>query len=328
MRPLNTNPPILDGPPVEVERLTITVITDNYYDALRPDTKAATRYRTTPGASIHAEHGLSYFIETETSGNRSAFMFDYGVDGSGVLNNMRILDIDFGRLDALALSHGHFDHWGGLTQILDQNVCFMQRNLPLYVGREAFAHRYTMRLPGVLTDIGNLDRHRIEATEKVTIVEIDKPTEIAPGAYLSGSIERTTDYEHIPRHLLIERDGEIHHDQFEGELAIAFLVKEKGLVVLSGCAHTGIVNTIRHCQKLTGVDRLHAVIGGFHLIESSWDAIESTIADLKAMSPDYIAPTHCTGFEATYRFRQEMPKEFILNTAGTKYVLGAFESSL
>lgn len=313
---------MLDGPPLELDGLAITVVTDNYYDALRPDTKVATRYRTTPGASIHAEHGLSFFVETTAAGNRSAFMFDYGGDGVGVISNMRLLNIDLRTLNALALSHGHFDHWGGLIKILKHNASFMHKVLPLYVGREAFAHRFTMRLPGVLTDIGKLDRRKLERTETVRIVEIDRATELVPGAYLSGPIKRMTDYEHVPPYLLIERGGELQHDQFEGELAVAFVVKGKGLVVLSGCAHAGIVNTIRHCQKLTGIDRLHAVIGGFHLIDSSWDAIELTVAEIKAMSPDWIVPTHCTGFEATYRFRQEMPEQFILNTAGTKYVFG------
>lgn len=153
-------------------------------------------------------------------------------------------------------------------------------------------------------------------------MEIDKPTEIVPGAYLSGPIDRVTDYEHVPPHLLVERDGKLEHDQFYGELAVAFVVGGKGLVVLSGCAHAGIVNTIRFAQRLTGVDRLHAVLGGFHLLDSSSDAIEATVADVKAMSPDYIIPTHCTGFEATIRFWQEMADQFILNTAGTKYVFG------
>jgi 7,8-dihydropterin-6-yl-methyl-4-(beta-D-ribofuranosyl)aminobenzene 5'-phosphate synthase len=223
-----------------LERLTITVVTDNYYDALRPDNYIAVRYRTTPGASLHAEHGLSYFIETVTDGSESAFMFDYGVDGAGVSNNMRLLDIDVGTLNAFALSHGHFDHWGGLVKILKRNGSFIHKVLPLYGGKDAFAHRFTMRLPGVLTDIGKLDQRKLEGTETVRIVEIDKPTEIVPGAYLSGPIERMTDYERVPPHLLIERGGDLQHDQFEGELAIAFVIKGKGLVVhlrMRSCRH-------------------------------------------------------------------------------------------
>jgi 7,8-dihydropterin-6-yl-methyl-4-(beta-D-ribofuranosyl)aminobenzene 5'-phosphate synthase len=305
----------------EVERLTITVVTDNYYDALRQDTGVATRYRTTPGASMHAEHGLSYFIETVTTGGTSALMFDYGVDAAGVLNNLKLLDIDLSVVDALGLSHGHFDHWGGLTGILKESRSRMRHGTPLYVGEDAFAHRYTLRAEGALTDIGALDRAEVEGIG-VRIIEVDKPTEIAPGVYLSGSIERVTEYEHVPPYLLVEQDGELRQDSFLGEQALAFVVKDKGLVVLSGCAHAGIVNTVKHAQKITGVSRLHALLGGFHLINSPPEIIEATAADIKAMSPDFIVPTHCTGFEAITRFREEMAGQFILNTAGTRYTFG------
>jgi 7,8-dihydropterin-6-yl-methyl-4-(beta-D-ribofuranosyl)aminobenzene 5'-phosphate synthase len=120
-------------------------------------------------------------------------MFDYGVGAAGVLNNMRLLDIDPGAIDAWGLSHGHFDHWGGLTEILKQNRSRIRKDTPLYVGEEAFAHRYTLRPSGELTDIGRLDRAEIEATGTVKIVEIDGPVEMVPGAYLSGPIERVTE---------------------------------------------------------------------------------------------------------------------------------------
>jgi 7,8-dihydropterin-6-yl-methyl-4-(beta-D-ribofuranosyl)aminobenzene 5'-phosphate synthase len=306
----------------KVDKLAITVITDNYYDALRQDAGPATRYRTRPGASVHAEHGLSYFVQTVAEGRTSSFMFDYGADAGGVLNNIRALDIDFGAVDALGLSHGHHDHWGGLTEILKQNGSRIRKDTPLYLGEEAFAHRFALRPSGELNDIGRLDRAEIEGTGAVRIVEIDGPTQIVPGAYLCGPIERVTEYEHVPSSLLIERDGKLEQDQFYGEQAIAFVVKGKGLVVLSGCAHAGVVNTVRHAQKITGVSRLHALLGGFHLVNAPPETIEATVADIKAMSPDYVVPAHCTGFEATVRLREEMAGRFILNTAGTRYVFG------
>jgi 7,8-dihydropterin-6-yl-methyl-4-(beta-D-ribofuranosyl)aminobenzene 5'-phosphate synthase len=314
--------PSLVQPVREVERLTITVVTDNYYDALRPDTGPATRYRTAPGASIHAEHGLSYFIETMTGGSTSTLIFDYGVDAAGVLNNMELLGVDLPAVNALGLSHGHFDHWGGFTKILKHNCSRIRKDIPFYVGEEAFAHRYALRTGGDLTDIGNLDREEIEGIGQIRIVEVDRPTEIAEGTYLSGPIERVTEYEHVPPYLLVERDGELQQDLFPGEQALVFVVKGRGLVVLSGCAHAGIVNTAKHAQKIMGMSRLHALLGGFHLVNSPPEIIEVTIADIKAMSPDFIVPTHCTGFEALTRFREEMAKQFILNTAGTRYTFG------
>jgi 7,8-dihydropterin-6-yl-methyl-4-(beta-D-ribofuranosyl)aminobenzene 5'-phosphate synthase len=306
----------------EVDTLMVTVVTDNYYDALRPDSAVATRYRSAPGAWIHAEHGLSYFIQTVTAGRTCTFMFDYGADARGVANNMKLLDIDLGTIDALGLSHGHFDHWGALTEILKQNRSQIREDTPLYVGEETFARRYALRPTGVLTDIGRLDRAEIEGTGSVKIVEIDRPTEIIPGAYLSGPIERVTEYEHVPPYLLVERNGELQQDLFPGEQALAFVVKGKGLVVVSGCAHVGIINTVKHAQKVTGASRLHAVLGGFHLSNAPSETIEATVADIKAMAPDWLVPAHCTGFEVITRFREEMPEQFILNTAGTRYVFG------
>ncbi len=306
----------------EVKKLSITVVTDNYSDALRPDPAMGTRYRSLPGASIHAEHGLSYFIRTTTSGGTCAFMFDYGVDAGGVLNNMRLLNINLRKIDALGLSHGHFDHWGALMGILKEHRSVMPRDTPLYVGEEAFAHRYALLAPkNELRDLGRLDREAIESLG-VKIREVEEPTEVIPGAYFTGTIGRVTEYEQVPPIFLVERRGKQEQDQFPGEQAVVFVVKGKGLVVLSGCAHAGIVNTVKHAQRMTGVSHLHALIGGFHLVNAPPERIEATVADIKAMAPDYIVPTHCTGFEAITRLREEMAEQFILNTAGTTYVLG------
>lgn len=306
----------------EVEKLTVVVITDNYYDAVRPQPAIGQRFRAAPGALIHAEHGLSYFIETGVNGKSSAFMFDYGLDPQGVINNMGLLDIDLGRVDALGLSHGHFDHWGGLTGILRQNRSKMRKGIPLYVGDETFAHRFSLR-PGTREpqDIGQLRREEVEEFGTVKIVEVRDPVEVITGCYYTGNIERVTDYEKVPPGLLIERNGELEHDLFKGEQAVVCSLKGKGLVILSGCAHAGIVNTVKHAQKITGIKKVHALIGGFHLINARPEIIQRTVADIKAIGPDYIVPAHCTGFEAATLFAREMPNQFILNTAGTKYVM-------
>ena len=145
------------------------------------------------------------------------------------------------------------------------------------------------------------------------------PVEIVPGAYFTGNIERVTAYEKVPQALLIKRGEKLEHDTFPGEQALFFKVKGKGLVVLSGCAHAGIVNTVKQAQKSAGTDKVHAIMGGFHLINAKPEIIQSTVADIKAMKPDLIVPAHCTGFEAIVAFSQEMPGEFVLNTAGTQY---------
>ena len=109
-------------------------------------------------------------------------------------------------------------------------------------------------------------------------------------------------------------------DNFIGEYAVVLNLKGKGLIVLVGCAHVGIVNIVKHAQKMTGIDKVHAVMGGFHLTGAKPELIRRTVADIKALNPDYIVPTHCTGYEAITVFEKEMPGQFILNSAGTRYL--------
>ena len=317
----------------ELEKLTVTVITDNYYDCLRwnlnpPDFNFVKRYMIKPGTSIHSEHGLAYYIEAALNGKTHAFMFDYGLDFQGVSKNMELLGLDLRKLEALGLSHGHFDHDENLIPILKNNKEKIQKGIPLYVGEEAFSHRFVNLPagrydPSGSQDLGQLKRDEIEALNLVKIVEVKGPTPIVPGACLTGNIERVTPYEKGSPILFIKRGDKMELDLFMGEQSLIFNVKGKGLVVLSSCAHAGIVNTVKHAQKITGINKIHTVIGGFHLIGAPMEKIQSTIADIKAVNPDYVVPMHCTGWEAVTTFAKEMPQQFIINTAGTKYTFTA-----
>jgi 7,8-dihydropterin-6-yl-methyl-4-(beta-D-ribofuranosyl)aminobenzene 5'-phosphate synthase len=302
-----------------VDRLVLTIITDNYYDALRPDPPVGTRFRASPGASIHAEHGFSCHLETVVNGESRFFMFDYGLDPAGIMNNLELLGIDAGKVDAFGLSHGHFDHFSGLLPILKR----ARPGTPLYVGEGTFAHRYSRR-PGSdeLIDLGCLDREALERLDSAEMVEGREFVEVIPGCYLIGAIARVTDYEQGSASLLMQRENAFEQDHFTGEQAILCNVKEKGLVILSGCAHRGIVNTVRHAQSVSGIEKVHAVIGGFHLINAAPEIIEKTVSDIKAIAPDYVIPAHCTGFEAITLLAHAMPDQFILNTAGTRYEFG------
>ncbi len=307
----------------EVDKVTIWVLTDNYYDALRPDAKITKRYRVLPGKSIHAEHGLSYYVESVVNGKTTSCMFDYGLDPVGVMNNIAMLGLDLGKANAFSLSHGHFDHWMAAVEILKKNQSKISRGTPFYLGEEAFLRRYSLR-PGTndAMDIGQLKKEDIEALG-LKVVEVKDPVQVIPGAYFTGNIPRVTAYEKINLSLLVKRGETREPDDFQGENALFFKVKGKGLVVLSGCAHRGIVNTVKQAQKVAGTDKLIAVMGGFHLINAKPEIIEQTVADVKAMKPDNIVPTHCTGFEAITAFSQAMPSEFLLNTAGTQYTFEA-----
>jgi len=307
----------------EVDKLTIWILADNYYDTNEPDSKITKRYRSVAGKSMSAQHGLSYYIETVIGGKTSACMFDFGLDPAGVLGNIALLGLDMGKTNAFSLSHGHYDHYTGAVSILKQNQSRIAAGTPFYVGEEAFARRYTLRSGATEpTDLGQLSKEDIEALG-VKVVETKTPTEIVPGAYVTGKIERVTSYEKVPATQQVKRGEKIESDTFQGEQAIFFNVKGKGLVVLSGCAHCGIVNTVKHAQKIAGTDKVHAIMGGFHLIVAKPELIQSTVADIKAMKPDHIVGTHCTGFRAMVALSREMPEAFTINTAGTKYTFGA-----
>jgi 7,8-dihydropterin-6-yl-methyl-4-(beta-D-ribofuranosyl)aminobenzene 5'-phosphate synthase len=299
----------------EIESLSISCVVDNYYDALMEDPPCGRRFRTKPYLSIYAEHGLSFYVVAKREDRSYSLFFDFGVDGDLLLHNLKVLGIDPQKLDALVLSHGHFDHYGGLKALLKR---IYPRSIPLYLGKGAFTRRFSERKGEGLTDLGKLEKEELEKMG-AKIRESDSAEEILPGVYLTGLIEMKTPYEKIPETLLLEREGKIERDLFEEERALFFSLKDKGLVILSGCAHRGIVNTIREVIKLTGTKKIHAIIGGFHLMGASSERILNTIQDLKALSPSYLIPMHCTGLEASLLFSRMMGKSFILNTVGTIY---------
>jgi 7,8-dihydropterin-6-yl-methyl-4-(beta-D-ribofuranosyl)aminobenzene 5'-phosphate synthase len=308
----------------EAEKIVITVITDNLADATRPHYKIAQRpvgITSVLEGAMHAEHGLAYHIETVVDGRPHSFLFDFATDTRGVGRNMELLKIDLKRIEALALSHDHYDHQAALMDFLKAKREEVPRGIPFFVGENFFVGTYARRPDGRIASLLALKREEIESMNLVKIVETKVPSPIIPGAYFSGKVDQVTDYEKIPPVFVAKRGDQWVQEEFIGEQAVVLNVKGKGLIVLSGCAHRGIVNTVTHAQKMTGIDKVHAIIGGFHLTGAKPEVIQKTIADIKAVRPDYIVPTHCTGFEAISAFAREMPDQFILNTAGTKYVI-------
>jgi len=308
------------------EKIVITVITDNLADATRRDERIATRpVRRTSNldAAMHAEHGLSYHIETMVDGRSHACLFDFGADARGVLRNIDLLKIDFQKIDAIALSHDHWDHQSALIDILKAKREEIRKVIPFYVGQGCFAGTYSRRPDGSIIRATELKKHDVEQLGLVRIVEVTEPAQIIPGACLPGRIEQVTDYEKVAPTFLAKQGGDYVQETFIGEQAVILHAKGRGLVVISGCAHRGIVNTVRQAQKITGITKVCAVVGGFHLTGAKTELIRRTIADIKALAPEYVIPTHCSGFETVMAFAREMPDEFLLNTAGTRYTIAA-----
>jgi len=308
----------------ESAKIVITVITDNLADLTLPHYKIARRHVGTTSileAALHAEHGLAYQIETVVNGEPHSCLIDFATDPQGVMRNMKLLNINFGKIEALGLSHDHFDHQAALIEILKTKKEGFRKGIPLYVGEQFFVGTYVRRPDGQITSLLALKKEDIEGLGFVKIIEVKEPTQIIPGAYFPGRVEQVTDYEIVAPNLVAKKGNDFVQETFIGEQAVILNVKGKGLVVVSSCAHRGIVNTIKQAQKMTGIEKVHLVIGGFHLTGTTPDRIKKTIADIKAINPEYIVPTHCTGFQAISAFAREMPDRFILNTAGTKYTI-------
>jgi 7,8-dihydropterin-6-yl-methyl-4-(beta-D-ribofuranosyl)aminobenzene 5'-phosphate synthase len=308
----------------EAENIVITVITDNLVDATMPHYKIAKRLGrvTSPlDNAPHGEHGLAYQIETVVDGKSHSCLFDFAADAPGVMKNMNLLKIDLTKIEALGISHDHWDHQAAFLEIMKAKKDQFRKGIPLYVGEQFFAGTY-QRLPdGKIVSLLALNRSDVEALGFVKIVEIKDPTPIIPGAYLPGRVEQVTDYEKIPPGFVAKQGTEYTQETFPGEQAVILNAKGKGLVVISACAHRGIVNTVKHAQNMTGIEKVYLVMGGFHLTNAKPEIIKKTVADIKAINPQYIVPTHCTGFDAITTFRREMPDQFILNSAGTRYII-------
>jgi 7,8-dihydropterin-6-yl-methyl-4-(beta-D-ribofuranosyl)aminobenzene 5'-phosphate synthase len=310
----------------ESERIVVTVVTDNLADATQPNVKIARRPaggKSPVDAAMHAEHGLAYHVETTVDGKPHAFLFDFGTQAQGVKRNIDFLNLDFRRVEAMALSHDHWDHEAAFIELMQAKREDLAQGIPLYVGEGFFAGTYAKRPTGQFQTVSILSRDEVEKLGMVKIVEVTGPRPIVPGACLTGRIAQVTDYEKVAPTFLAKKGDEFVQEQFIGEQAVVMNAKGRGLVVLSACAHRGVVNTVRHAQKITGLDKVHAIIGGLHLTGARPEVIEKTIADVKALRPDYVVPTHCTGFEAMAALARAMPEQFILNTAGTRYVIEA-----
>jgi 7,8-dihydropterin-6-yl-methyl-4-(beta-D-ribofuranosyl)aminobenzene 5'-phosphate synthase len=319
--------PVVDG-------LTVRVLVDSRYERFLP--KAAHpqvqiehvgRIYGRPEMTFACEWGLSLHLTSEMNGAKAQYVLDFGYTPEIINRNFELLNIDPAKINGLILSHGHLDHFGGLQGFVKQHRAQMRDDIALYVGGETVFRTKWIKEGGEPMPWCTLDRAALEA-QKVLPVCCPKPQAL-DGAFTSGYIERTS-FEEVTGGSLVaddhfteaERAGKLVKDTHPDEHATCYIVRGKGLVVISSCGHTGIINTVKSAMAAANVDKVHAVLGGFHLGPAPLDYLQHSMRELEALNPDVIVPMHCTGERFIDMLRQRMPEKVVYSNVGSRYTFG------
>jgi 7,8-dihydropterin-6-yl-methyl-4-(beta-D-ribofuranosyl)aminobenzene 5'-phosphate synthase len=332
----------------EIDRLAVRVLVDSYQIAVAPsfkrDNVEVERFGwalsdAPPTKALISEFGLSLHAESRRGDQTRNVLVDFGFTANALNNNIELLGVDPASFDAFILSHGHYDHFGGMVGFLRAAEGRLKPGIPFVVGgEECFcARRWTA--PPRPGDFGVLDRSALQATN-VAVVSPEAASLVADHALTTGQAPLVT-FEKVlsPSQMTIgvsgglgcypeklpedERQGGTIPDQFRHEIATVYNLRGHGLVVLTSCSHRGVINHIERAQAVSGVKKVHAVIGGFHLAPFNEDYLRQVIAGLKEINPDYVVPMHCTGEPFWELARSEMPNKLLRAYTGTRFVFNA-----
>ena len=314
----------------EADGLEVVVLVDNYCDELLNDTIVAKRFLAPSSHGMMGEAGLSMLVTVFKDKRSHTLLMDGGMSGTCLMHNLGMLPKGktsvngtvtgrSERVEAVVLSHGHSDHFKGLESFLARH----SGTVPVIMHPFAGTPRRYQPENGPVHPMVTPDLEGFKGAGG--IVEVRRgPSTTASGLVLvTGQIERHTDFETSTPGLQACIDGQWEPDPFWDDQALAVHVRDKGLVVISGCSHAGIINTVTYAKKITGVDALHCVMGGFHLPGTTGAPLtQRTIVEMKDLAPDYIVPMHCTGWNAINGFENQMAEQFILNAVGSAYLFG------
>ncbi|WP_200214346.1 MBL fold metallo-hydrolase [Micromonospora coerulea] len=323
-------------PLAPVDEVSITTLVDNVYDALLESDDRAVRAPFKAGVAsapqfetgsttvgLRAEHGFAALVTVRRSNSTTTLLFDTGLSPDAMVVNAERLGVDLTRIQAVVLSHGHFDHAGGLAGLAARRGT---RALPMVLHPRVWARRQ-LALPGApAQELPTLSKRSL-AGEGFEVIERREPSLLVDGSVLiTGEVDRTTDFEHgmPPAHQAWngsawEPDPLVVDDQ-----ALVVNLRARGLVVLTGCGHAGAVNIVRHAQRLTGTPRLHALVGGLHLGGRAFEPIIGrTVEALREAGPRLLVPGHCTGWRAQLALAAALPNAWVPSSSGSTYRLTA-----
>jgi 7,8-dihydropterin-6-yl-methyl-4-(beta-D-ribofuranosyl)aminobenzene 5'-phosphate synthase len=303
-----------------VDAADVTILIDNSVDILLTNSGPARRAPLLQDWSereqLIAEHGYSLLLSVHSNGHSESILYDAGLGRKTAIHNMDILGLRANELRTVVLSHGHADHHGGLEGLYGR---VGRRGMPLVLHPDAWRQRRVVFPTGNEISMPPPSRNDLDR-EGWEVVEERGPSLLLENRVLvTGQVGRTTDFEKgFPlqqAHLKgdWEPDTWIWDDQ-----AVVCQVKEKGLVVLSSCSHAGVINVLHHAQRLTGVEAIHAFIGGLHLTGGLFEPIiPRTIEELARIGPGVVVPGHCTGWKATHELARRLPEAYIQTSVGT-----------
>jgi 7,8-dihydropterin-6-yl-methyl-4-(beta-D-ribofuranosyl)aminobenzene 5'-phosphate synthase len=276
-----------------IKHLRITVLAEN----------------TAGGRDVLAEHGLAFWIEADTR----RILFDTG-QGRVLQHNAKTLGVDLESTEIVALSHGHFDHTGGLNRLADH-----LHNLSLYAHPMAFEAKWSKLGDGTVRAIGAPVPDAAAVIQGVRVfIPTQEPHELIDGVWLTGQIPRRNDFEDTGGDFYLDASCTVPDPLLDDQAM--FVETPRGLVVLLGCAHSGLVNTLDHTAKLSGQSRIHAVLGGMHLLTASENRLAQSIESLRRLGVEVIGASHCTGHRAVARLWSDLADRCVVCAAGSRFV--------
>ena len=316
----------------EVDGLEVFSLVDNSVDFLSTiDRKEAQSFRQwtkkrrgpewarTHSQLPFAEHGFSMLIRVLFRRKIVSVLFDTGISADGVVENAKRMGLELGEVEYVVLSHGHYDHFGGLVSALKT---INKVNLPLIVHEDMFKTRGTANNNGTIRTYPKFPAR--DQLSSAQLINTKQPYLIGDGMILvTGEIPRETSFEkgYLQHKALMNGSWQPDPLIFD-DRAVVFNVRGKGLVVISGCAHAGIINTILYAQRISEIVNIYAVMGGFHLAgKENERRIKPTVREMKRISPKLIAPSHCTGWRGMCAIAKALPEAFIWNNVGNLYQL-------